>query len=72
MSSPLASALLQLFSLFWCLDDKGGEESYLYHFSCVVCVMVVVDKNLLCVACKTLMACITLYNIMPIMLSLFV
>jgi hypothetical protein len=38
----------------------------------VVRVMVVVDKNLLCVACKTLMACITLYNIVPIMLSLCV
>jgi hypothetical protein len=33
MSSLLASALLWLFSLFWCLDDKGGEESYLYPFS---------------------------------------
>jgi hypothetical protein len=33
--------------------------------------MVVVDKNILCVAYKTLMACITLYNIIPIMLSLY-
>jgi hypothetical protein len=33
-SSGAASSLLALFP-FWCLDDKGGEESYLYlyHFS---------------------------------------
>jgi hypothetical protein len=28
---------LSLF-LFWCLDDKGGEDNYLYHFS-FQCVM---------------------------------
>jgi hypothetical protein len=33
MSSPLVSVLLQLFSPFWCLDDRGGEDSYLYRFS---------------------------------------
>jgi hypothetical protein len=30
------------------------------------------DKYFLCVACKTLLACITLYDIMLIMLSIYV
>jgi hypothetical protein len=34
--------------------------------------MVVVDKNFLCVVCKTLLACITFMNIMLIMLSIYV
>jgi hypothetical protein len=41
--------LLRVFPLFWCLDDKGGEDSYLYayHFS-FQCVM---DMSRSCVGC---------------------
>jgi hypothetical protein len=52
---------------FWCLNDKGGEDSYLYHFFIVVCngqvvhvVVVIWTRTYLCVSCKTLIACITL------------
>jgi hypothetical protein len=48
---------------FLVLDANGGEDSYLYHFSFPQCVMNLcstcvgrVDKNLLCVAYKTLMS----------------
>jgi hypothetical protein len=65
-SSRSAYSSLGLFP-FWCLDDKGGEDSYLYHFFIlvcngqVVCVMVVIwTRTYLCVAYKTLMTCITL------------
>jgi hypothetical protein len=65
-SSPDACSSLGLFP-FWCLDDKWGENSYLYHFFILVCngqllrvVVVIWTRTYLCVACKTLMACITL------------
>jgi hypothetical protein len=35
-SSHGACSSLGLFP-FWCLDDKGGEDSYLYHFFILVC-----------------------------------
>jgi hypothetical protein len=56
---------------FWCLDDKVGEDSYLCHFFILVCngqvvrvVVVIWIISYLCVACKTLMACITLLRIL--------
>jgi hypothetical protein len=77
-SSHGACSSLGLFP-FWCLDDKRGEGNYIYHFFILVCngqvvrvVVVIWTRTYLCVACKTLIACITLYNIMPIMLSLYV
>jgi hypothetical protein len=45
MSSPLASALLWLFSHFWCLDNKGEEESYLYHFFIVFFISLVCNGH---------------------------
>jgi hypothetical protein len=65
-SSCDACSSLGLFP-FWCLDDKWGEDSYLYCFFILVCigqvvhvVVVIWTRTYLCVACKTLMACITL------------
>jgi hypothetical protein len=48
---------------FWCLDTNRGEDSYLYHFSSLSSVLVMsctcggrgMDKNFLCLACKTFM-----------------
>jgi hypothetical protein len=48
---------------FWCLDANRGEGSYLYRFSSLSSVLVMsctcggrgMDKNFLCVACKTFM-----------------
>jgi hypothetical protein len=37
-TSPRGACTFFKFSLFWCLDDKGGEDSYLYLFS-FQCVM---------------------------------
>jgi hypothetical protein len=66
-------------SPFWCLDNKGEKIVIFIIFFILVCngqvvcvVVVIWTRTYLCVACKTLMACITLYNIVPIMLSLYV
>jgi hypothetical protein len=60
-SSHGACSSLGLFP-FWCLDDKGGEDSYLYHFFILVCngqvvrvVVVIWIGTYLCVACIALL-----------------
>jgi hypothetical protein len=65
-NSHNACSSLGLFP-FWCLDDKGREDSYLYRFFILVCngqvvrvEVVIWTRTYLCVACKTLMAFITL------------
>jgi hypothetical protein len=58
----MTSTSLSLFP-FWCLDANGEEDSYLYRFSSLSSVLVMsctcggrgIDKNFLCVACKTFM-----------------
>jgi hypothetical protein len=56
--------IFESFPLFWCLDTKGGEDSYLYQFfipSSVLCMVLSctdvghMDKNLFMLACKTFM-----------------
>jgi hypothetical protein len=67
----MASLLLALFP-FWCLDDKGGEESYLsLLFFILVCGrwLYYEQENLLCVSCNTLMV-VNLITL--IMLSIYV
>jgi hypothetical protein len=77
-SSPLASALFRLFSLFDVLTTKGEKRVIsIHHFSFLVCNGQSCTYGG-CIMGKyfyvwtTLMACITLYNIVPIMLSLYV
>jgi hypothetical protein len=65
-SMPDTCSSLGLFP-FWCLDDKDGEDIYLYRFFILVCngqvvrvVVVIWRRTYLCVVCKTLMDCTTL------------
>jgi hypothetical protein len=75
----MTPALLWIFSLFGVLTTKGEKTVIFIIFFILVCngqvvreVAVIWTITYVCVACKTLMSCISLYNIVPIMLSLYV